>query len=250
MAACYVGLGGNVGDVREAFREAVRRLRSTGLDVTSLSGLYRTAAVGEQAGPPFLNAAIAVRTTLEPEPVLDLLQEVEQSLGRTRELHWGPRTIDLDLLLFESRIMQTPRLTLPHPACWYRRFVLDPLAEIAGSQLHPERRLTIRELRDRLQIRPLHVVLAGGDRTLREQLTCEINRRFGGQVEIDALSASPEPAFTFCFPDSRLDDVPPASLVQIVESVDAVSFVRDILQAATDIPERIAGPDDWGPRED
>ena len=267
MANCYVGLGGNTGDVENAFRRSLDQLDSRGpvffkqlrcgrsldqLDsrdagVFALSGLYRTRAVGRQAGEEFLNAAVLLRTTLEPEPLLDLLHDVEHSLGRTRELHWGPRTIDLDLLMYESRIVRTPRLTVPHPACWYRRFVLDPLADIAAQIRHPERQLTVAELRDRLLQRPLRVALLGGEGR-REELSLEIARRFGTQVEIDHAGGSRgEPALSFCFPGANDESVPPASRLKVESGQEAVTCVLDVIQATLDTPVQIAAPEGWWP---
>lgn len=247
MAICYVGLGGNTGDVREAFRESLRQLRSRGLEATSLSGLYRTAAVGQHAGPAFLNAAVQLQTTLEPEPLLDVLQDIERVLGRTRELHWGPRTMDLDLLMFADRVLDSRRLTLPHPACWYRRFVLDPLAEMASDVRHPERRLTVTELRDRLRQRPLPIVLMTDDAILKEQLTVEVSRRFGDQVEIgDVQDSSRKPVLAFCLSEGPCETVPRASLLRVAaESGDVANTVVDVIQAAIDTPVRIASPTEW-----
>lgn len=247
MANCYVGLGGNTGDVEDAFRRSLDQLDSRGAGVLALSGLYRTRAVGSQAGDEFLNAAVLLRSTLEPQPLLDLLQDVERSLGRTRELHWGPRTIDLDLLMFESRIIRTPRLTVPHPACWYRRFVLDPLTDIAGQVRHPERQLTVAQLRDRLLQRPLRVALLGGGE-LREELVLKITRRFGTQVEMDhGGSSHGEPALSLCFPDANDESVPPASRLKVESRHKAVSSVLDVIQAALDTPVQIAPPEGWWP---
>lgn len=109
-----------------------------GVEVVAVSGLLDNPAVGGPAdSPAFLNAAAGLRTTLPPVELLAALLAVEKQLGRTREVHWGPRTIDLDLLLYGDTVMQTPELTLPHPRMHQRDFVLRPLAEIAGDVVHP-----------------------------------------------------------------------------------------------------------------
>ncbi len=144
----YIGLGSNLGDRAATLARAVEMLRqSPGVESVEVSSLYETAPMG---GPSmqglYLNAAAAVRTSLAPEPLLDLLLSLEVSLGRERRERWGPRTIDLDLLLYDERVIQTERLTLPHPRMHDRRFVLEPLAELAPGAVHPVLRRTVTEL--------------------------------------------------------------------------------------------------------
>ena len=163
MPRCHISLGGNSGPVAQAFEQALRRLLNTGACcVVAVSSSHATTPVGDQAGAVFLNAAAELETALSPLELLDRLQSVERDLGRTRATHWGPRTLDLDLLFWGSRIIDSPRLVVPHPAAWYRRFVLDPLVEIASRFVHPVKEVEICALRDRLLARPLRVSLAGG----------------------------------------------------------------------------------------
>ncbi len=132
MPTSYIGLGGNRGLVADTFRQALDRLDSLrGIDLVQLSPLFQTAPVGENAGAPFVNAVAELRTKLSPGNLLHALQETEDYFGRVRKVPGVPRTLDLDLLFYGSEIVRHPGLTVPHPACWYRRFVLDPLAEIA-----------------------------------------------------------------------------------------------------------------------
>ena len=136
-AIAYVGLGSNLGDRAGLIATAIERLRQLG-DVTAVSSLVETAAVGGPAGsPPFLNAVAAVRTTRPAEDVLRVLLGIEADLGRVRTVRWGPRTIDLDLLLYGDRVVDLPQLTVPHPRLHQRAFVLGPLAEIAPGIVHP-----------------------------------------------------------------------------------------------------------------
>jgi 2-amino-4-hydroxy-6-hydroxymethyldihydropteridine diphosphokinase len=115
--------------------------------VIDVSGLYETAPVG---GPEdqdvFLNAAIALKTTLNPLALLDLLLAIEQRFHRQRLQHWGPRTLDLDLLLYGDEIVKTPRLTVPHPLLHQRAFVLVPMKDIAATAIHPVLNQTIQAL--------------------------------------------------------------------------------------------------------
>lgn len=152
----YLAIGGNQGDVQATMRSAVEQLNEVeGISAVQLSPIYSTAPVGVDAQFAFHNAAIVCETNLAPLDLLDATQRIEHSAGRERTVRWGPRTLDIDLIGYGSEVMSHPRLMLPHPAAWYRRFVLDPLCDIAPDWMHPERQATVRELRDRLQDRPL-----------------------------------------------------------------------------------------------
>jgi 2-amino-4-hydroxy-6-hydroxymethyldihydropteridine diphosphokinase len=139
MAEAFIALGGNVGDVRATFDRAIALL-CDGAEVrlTARSSDYRTPPWGVTDQPPFVNAVIAVSTTLTPHALLTRAQECERAPGRdrTHERHWGPRAIDLDLLAYDDVILNDATLTLPHPRMFERAFVLVPLAEIA-----PDRRI-------------------------------------------------------------------------------------------------------------
>jgi len=134
----YVSLGANLGEPKRQLREALDRLaREEGLRVSALSSLYRTEPVGPVPQPPFLNAAAALDTPLSPRETLDALLRAERAMGRERTVRWGPRAIDLDLLLHGDSVVGEPGLVLPHPHMHERRFVLAPLAEIAPDAVHP-----------------------------------------------------------------------------------------------------------------
>jgi 2-amino-4-hydroxy-6-hydroxymethyldihydropteridine diphosphokinase len=146
----YIALGSNLGDREASIRDALTRLGEE-VRVTRVSRLYPTAAVGGPPGSPeFLNAAAALETNLPPTALLELLLRTEVALGRVRDLRWGPRTIDLDLLLYDQLILQLPQLQLPHPRLAERRFVLEPLNEIAPEAIHPLLGLRVSELLQRL----------------------------------------------------------------------------------------------------
>jgi 2-amino-4-hydroxy-6-hydroxymethyldihydropteridine diphosphokinase len=147
-AVVYIALGSNLGDRRAYLDRALQALREKrGIAVIRVSAYYETAPVG---GPPgqgdFLNAAAELQTELGPEDLLRTLLEIEQGLGRVRDVRHGPRTIDLDLLLYGDLVRGGPELTLPHPRLHERQFVLQPLAEIAPNVKHPTIGKTIREL--------------------------------------------------------------------------------------------------------
>ncbi len=129
-----IGLGGNVGDVTSTFLAALERLdRQEGIRVLQKSALYRTPPWGDENQDWFLNACAALETTLEPLQLLDVLKKTEQKLKREKTRRWGPRTIDLDILLFGNMELTSKRLTIPHPRMLERGFVLLPLNDIAAG---------------------------------------------------------------------------------------------------------------------
>jgi len=165
-----IALGGNTGSVAVNLADALRILATRGVTIVATAGLYDTTPVGTCGSQRYLNSAALVETDRTPDGLLQELQDVEWQLGRRREAHWGPRPVDLDLVWFGDVVCETPRLTLPHPACWYRRFVLEPLAEVAPHWRHPDRGLTVEALRDRWRRRPVEIALAGGTKDWRDRL--------------------------------------------------------------------------------
>ena len=135
----YVGLGSNLGDRAGYLLLAVRGMLDAGLDVIRLSSIYETEPVEYEKQPPFLNMVAELRgsTLPSPEQTIARLLRIEYALGRTREVPLGPRTIDLDLLIFEDHLSDTEFLTLPHPRLHMRRFVLVPLNELVPNLVHP-----------------------------------------------------------------------------------------------------------------
>ncbi len=155
----YVALGSNLGD-----REAFLKMGIDGVNahpfcrVEETAPVYTTTPYGGVKQGEFLNTVMKVRTLLEPEPLLDLLQSLEQKAGRERKVHWGPRTLDLDLLFYDDRILTAPRLIVPHPDMENRDFVLKPLCDIAPGLVHPvSRRTVIALLRDLEKNGEVHV---------------------------------------------------------------------------------------------
>ena len=140
MTRAYVGLGANLGPREVTLLRAVELLAAADeVEVVAVSQLRETAPVGVVGQPRFLNGAVALETTLAPRVLLDLLLETERSLGRIREERWGPRTVDLDLLLYGDEVVDEPGLRVPHPRLHERRFALEPLAELDPEVVIPGR---------------------------------------------------------------------------------------------------------------
>ena len=142
----YVALGSNLGDKEANLRKALELLKERGVEVVKTSSFICTEPYGVTDQPQFLNGVCEVRTSLVPLALLHTLLEIEQEMGRVRLRHWGERNIDLDLLLYEDVVMDTPELKLPHPDMQNRDFVLLPLAEIAPELVHPILQKSIEEL--------------------------------------------------------------------------------------------------------
>jgi 2-amino-4-hydroxy-6-hydroxymethyldihydropteridine diphosphokinase len=140
MPNVYLSLGSNLGDRAGNIAAALRRIGRAGIRIAAVSRLYETAPVGEtpEPVPGYLNCAAHAETTLEPLQVLDATQAIERAGGRQPTFRWGPRTIDVDLLLYDSAAVETERLVLPHPRIYERAFVLVPLAEIAPDLVFPD----------------------------------------------------------------------------------------------------------------
>ena len=149
----YVALGSNLGDRAGNIEAALQLLRETpGVVSARGSTLLENPAVGMPAGsPPFLNGVAELRTTVGPGELLSRLLEIERTLGRERVRKWGSRPIDLDLLLYGDRVIDSPDLKLPHPRMHERRFVLQPLAEIAPDVIHPTLEKSVERLLSELR---------------------------------------------------------------------------------------------------
>ena len=141
----YLSLGSNVGDRAVQLHDAIARLAAAGR-VAAISSFYETEPVEFTDQPWFLNCAVALETRMPPPELMKTLLAIEQAMGRRRTQKKGPRTIDIDILLYGNEIVDSPDLTIPHPAMQERRFVLQPLAEIAPEARHPALKKTVGEL--------------------------------------------------------------------------------------------------------
>lgn len=155
MEPVYIGLGSNLGRRRESLRRGIEAMGRAGIRVRRCSSLWESEPVDAPGTPWFLNMAVEAETGLEPRALLASLLAIERDLGRERALANAPRTLDLDLLLYGARLADEPRLRLPHPRMWQRRFVLAPLAEIAPSLTHPQGGPSVRQLLDGLPTQPI-----------------------------------------------------------------------------------------------
>jgi 2-amino-4-hydroxy-6-hydroxymethyldihydropteridine diphosphokinase len=165
----YLGLGSNTGNRESELRTAVRKLQGFDLKITRVSSVYESAPMYRENQPHFLNAVVEARTRLFPMRLLLRVANIEREMGRRRVTPKGPRNIDIDILLFGGIVMNTPHLRIPHPGLAERRFVLEPLAELAPDLRHPVTKYTISEL--------LAAVPAGGVRRTDIRLAAALDIR-------------------------------------------------------------------------
>jgi 2-amino-4-hydroxy-6-hydroxymethyldihydropteridine diphosphokinase len=163
----YLGLGSNSGDRELELRTAIRKLHSHDLKISRVSSVWESAPMYRQDQPDFLNAVVEAETTLFPMRLLLRIANIERDMGRRRLLRYGPRNIDIDILLFGDSVVRTPQLEIPHPRITERRFVLEPLAELAPDLRHPVTKQTVREL--------LAAIPAGGLRPSEFQLSVPLD---------------------------------------------------------------------------
>jgi 2-amino-4-hydroxy-6-hydroxymethyldihydropteridine diphosphokinase len=133
----YVLLGSNLGDRQQNFEQARKLISLQAGNITRQSAVYQTLAWGNTDQPAYLNQVLEIQTELSPQMLLQKINEIEKEMGRERRVRWEPRLIDIDILYFNSLVIETESLTIPHPQIAFRRFTLVPLAEIAPDYLHP-----------------------------------------------------------------------------------------------------------------
>ncbi len=146
MHTAYIGIGANLGNREENCELAIKFLIKNGITVTKRSSMLETEPWGVKEQPNFINMALEIKTSLKPDELLHFLKNIEIEVGRLPTAHWGPRVIDLDILLYDDIILKTSELEIPHPGISEREFVLKPLAEIASDKMHPVLKKSIRDL--------------------------------------------------------------------------------------------------------
>ena len=146
MPVTYIGIGSNLGNREENCQKAIALLIEKNIMITKRSSLYETEPWGVKEQPGFINMALEIETNLEPGILLRTIKEIENSMGRLEGMRWGPRIIDLDILLYDDLILKTHDLEIPHPGIKDREFILKPLSEIAPDKIHPILKKSIKTL--------------------------------------------------------------------------------------------------------
>jgi 2-amino-4-hydroxy-6-hydroxymethyldihydropteridine diphosphokinase len=149
MNRVFIGIGSNLGDKIDNCRKAINEITAFA-EIVNVSSLYETEPVGNEDQPNFINCAVEIKTDLSPHELLSHLNSVEDKLGRVRGEKWGPRVIDLDIIFYDDLVMKDDDLIIPHPRAHLRRFVLEPICEIARDFIHPELKTSILELLEKL----------------------------------------------------------------------------------------------------
>ncbi len=187
MARCLIGLGANLGDRQATLSRAVAELASSPTTVLlGQSRWFETAPVGGPVGQTaYLNGAVTLETSLDPLGLFERLRQIEGRLGRQRKVRWDARSVDLDLLLYDDLEFDTPALTVPHPRMAFRRFVLQPAAEVAAEMVHPTTGWSVGRLLAHLDESVPYVAIIGISDTDKARLAEEVVREFGARFLAD-----------------------------------------------------------------
>jgi 2-amino-4-hydroxy-6-hydroxymethyldihydropteridine diphosphokinase len=184
MAQCLIALGSNLGERETILDSAIRSLGgSSGVKLRHCSRWHATRPVGKPSRQgEFLNGVAGLETTLEPDGLHRVLQQIERDHGRERRDRWDERTLDLDLLLYDQRVIQRPSLTLPHPRMSFRRFVLEPAVEIAAEWIHPTIGWSLDQLRNHLDAGANCLAIVSPSEQLRHELAAAVTERLAARL--------------------------------------------------------------------
>jgi 2-amino-4-hydroxy-6-hydroxymethyldihydropteridine diphosphokinase len=150
MAVVYIGIGSNIGNRQANCKNAIERLKNKGIIVRKYSSMYETEPWGLKEQPRFINMAVEAETGFSPDELLRALKDIEKEMGKEETVKWGPRIIDLDILLYDDIIIDMKHLHIPHPLLHKRDFVLIPMSEIAPDKMHPALKKSMRQLKKEL----------------------------------------------------------------------------------------------------
>ncbi len=228
MPRCLLALGSNLGDRHAILERACAELTALpDCQLLARSTWHTTPPIGGAANQgAFLNGAVLLETTIKPQPLATALQAIETQLGRQRVVRWDARTLDIDMLLYDTKILNTPKLTIPHPRMTFRSFVMQPAAEIAGSMLHPTTGWTLARLLEHLQTAPRYLVITAAEKQLAEWLAAQLCKTFDAPVynrkhplrqQIPAPSPGSPPLVATFSPGelATLDDPRPALVIAL-----------------------------------
>ena len=179
MPKSLIGLGANLEHREKVLRDVVRQLEKLPhVNIVGLSRVYETTPVGGPDGQSvFLNAAVLIESNFKSPDLLTELHKLETAFGRTRDTRWGPRVLDLDLLLHDDVVSDSPKLTLPHPRMTFRRFVLHPACDVAADMIHPATGHTLGQLLTHLNQTPDYIILSGGLAAERSAIMKDVQRK-------------------------------------------------------------------------
>lgn len=245
MVQAAVAIGGNLGDVPATIEAACAELaRHAEISDLRCSGLFQSAPMGAVAGETFWNAACVFETSLDPHALLAELQRVENQCGRTRDVRWGPRTLDLDLILYGDQTVESETLSVPHPHFWYRGFVLKPLAELIPDAVPPGFALTIRDLAEQQRQRPFRLGFGGDvDETALSSVTAEFAAENAAHIELVDLRTQADISgkrisLAVWFGSAENDQQPIETQLLQCKEFDAQQL-RDVLAAAIGQIEKV-----------
>jgi 2-amino-4-hydroxy-6-hydroxymethyldihydropteridine diphosphokinase len=247
MPSCLISLGSNVGDRAATLEAALADInRLPDVQVARQSSAHRSRPVGGPAGQgEFLNAAAVVETRLAPLTLLDKLQDIETRYGRVRTGRWAPRTLDIDLLLYASEVIETEMLSLPHPRMSFRRFVLEPSAEVAPRMLHPVIGWPIERLLLHLDAASDQVAIVSPSDDARRVIVESLTTDFGGQQIAGPTFATPEHLWPAAWTNwvslqpAAPQNVPPASQSTLPYAAAAFPKLTIMLDADVAAPRPI-----------